>query len=333
MAGIRQHVLPKLLLRGFGSRTKGKEVYTWVNRAGGVPFETNIINVSVEKNFYDDETGSVDAGITDYESNFGILLDTLRKTEETGPIGDPRIPEFIAHLCIRTKHLRESFLGSIEFLAGQFNTYLSDFDNLKRLIRTRPKMLRKELNKSFPNNRLSQREQMRLMINAMEQSRSEMLSLSKVYMAALLAGLPGASKKGQIKALAGGIVPEVRAKTYSIFNWFVCRSDRALILGDMGTLFEIEGPRQFKSIDGKDDKITRIFLPFSASRLLVGTKPTTIPECDFANINRLTAKCSREYFISSKLDSEISELIPSIGGDAELLTKQELERIILNLIH
>jgi len=44
MAGIRQHILPRFLLKGFASKVVGQEVFTWVYREEGKFFESNIIN-------------------------------------------------------------------------------------------------------------------------------------------------------------------------------------------------------------------------------------------------------------------------------------------------
>jgi hypothetical protein len=41
MAGVRQHILPRFLLKGFASRLDALEVFTWVFRKGGNIFEAN----------------------------------------------------------------------------------------------------------------------------------------------------------------------------------------------------------------------------------------------------------------------------------------------------
>src|SRR5205814_10074769 len=69
MAGVRQHIIPQFLLKGFASRTTSKAAFTWVYRKRAPPFETNIINVTVEGKFYDkDAETSADDLITDLES-------------------------------------------------------------------------------------------------------------------------------------------------------------------------------------------------------------------------------------------------------------------------
>jgi len=51
MAGNRHHVIPKFLLKGFTSRIKSNQFYTNVY-LGNKTYESNIINVGVDKDFY-----------------------------------------------------------------------------------------------------------------------------------------------------------------------------------------------------------------------------------------------------------------------------------------
>ena len=65
MAGVRQNILPRFLLKGFASRLEAQEVFTWVFRKGRNIFEANIKNVAVEKHFYTQVANtSVDDEIT-----------------------------------------------------------------------------------------------------------------------------------------------------------------------------------------------------------------------------------------------------------------------------
>jgi hypothetical protein len=52
MAGDRQHILPRFLLKGFASRIEGEKIYTWVYPRNSPPVEANIRKVGVEKHFY-----------------------------------------------------------------------------------------------------------------------------------------------------------------------------------------------------------------------------------------------------------------------------------------
>jgi hypothetical protein len=132
MAGNRQHILPRFLLKGFASRVERKGIYTWVYSKERGPFETNIINVGVEKYFYGgDGELNVDDDITDFEGEYAPLLDELREHEGQVEISDPRIANLITHLVVRTKHIRESLRESSEFMIQKISKHLSDFANLK----------------------------------------------------------------------------------------------------------------------------------------------------------------------------------------------------------
>ena len=126
MAGTIQHILPKFLLKGFASRIQKKEVLTWVYRKDKPPFETNIKNIGAERNFYGKEGKlSVDPEITDFEGKYAPLLDELRAIRKNQEIYDPRIANFITHLAIRTKHIREFFRESSEFIIERMSDFFS----------------------------------------------------------------------------------------------------------------------------------------------------------------------------------------------------------------
>jgi hypothetical protein len=133
MAGVRQHILPRFLLKGFASRLDAQEVFTWVFRKGGNVFEANIKNVAVEKHFYSQPANtSVDDHITQRERGFARLLDNLRSENDGFKIIDPTVPEFVSHLTSRTKHLRDSFIETTGVMTQILSDYLADVRNVRR---------------------------------------------------------------------------------------------------------------------------------------------------------------------------------------------------------
>jgi Protein of unknown function (DUF4238) len=127
MAGIRHHILPRFLLKGFASKVIGQEVFTWVYRKEGKFFEANIVNVDVQKHFYGKEGElNVDDEITDVERGFAILLDELRRKENAYEIRDSKMAEFVGHLSSRTKHLRDSLIETTGVLTNILTSYLAD---------------------------------------------------------------------------------------------------------------------------------------------------------------------------------------------------------------
>ncbi|MDP2047225.1 MAG: DUF4238 domain-containing protein, partial [Deltaproteobacteria bacterium] len=134
MAGNKQHILPRFLLKGFTSRTEGEKKFTWVYPRNSPPVEANIRKVCVEKHFYGKQGElSVDEDITKFENEYAPLLDELREYPERIEIIDPRVPILITHLITRTKHIREIFRDLSEIIVEKLSEYFSDFNNIEAM--------------------------------------------------------------------------------------------------------------------------------------------------------------------------------------------------------
>jgi hypothetical protein len=163
MGGKRQHFLPRLLLKGFSSRIEGEEHYTWVYRKNAAnPFETNIINVGVSKDFYSKEQDtSVDDTITYMEGEFAAELDKIRQFDSSTLLENTKIAEFASHMEIRTRHLRDSFLESSDAFVSEFIGFLRDTKSVKQFLlsefQNKPSLIKNALEsqlkgKSLPSN-------------------------------------------------------------------------------------------------------------------------------------------------------------------------------------
>lgn len=141
MAGKRQHILPRFLLKGFASRVQGKEIYTRVYRKGGASFEANTDNAGVERYFYGKEGEvSVDEEITNIEGKYAVLIEKLRHQDnqtEVIEVHELEVAELIAHVCARTKNFRESARHSIKYSLDELFKYLLNHNNLKKLLLNR----------------------------------------------------------------------------------------------------------------------------------------------------------------------------------------------------
>lgn len=116
MAGVKQHYIPKLLLRGFKVPDENAEKVYLYRR--GVPLRTvSIADICHGKYFYSDaHDTSLDDGITDEERDvFGPAMDALRKGKG---IDEKVLRRFIVHLMVRTDVARRT-LGEVAGAAGQ----------------------------------------------------------------------------------------------------------------------------------------------------------------------------------------------------------------------
>ena len=327
----------------------GKEVFTWVFRTGGKIFESNITNVGVEKYFYEiDGEDSVDAEITEVEKEFATLLDELRQKEDGFRVTHHKLAEFICHLSIRTKHLRDSLIDSSSFLAKILTDFLSDEDNFRYWIleyyKRHPEVIRKAIDdelkrRKTPKHQFHAMRQRLLMMASPSQLVKQMGSDIKQYAVmfsligpSLINQIPDIAKKGHIKALAKNLIPEPRVEVYQQLSWFVVKADRALILGDVGCLFEVENKEKYFSLNNKDDKLKSVYLPISSDTLIVGTSLSSPLIIDFKRLNEKFAKGSRDFFICRESTSEIVTLHASLGAEAEILSKAEIIQIVKEVI-
>jgi hypothetical protein len=136
-------------------------------------------------------------------------------------------------------------------------------------------------------------------------------------------GLPASMRLGFIDALSRGLEDNPRIKAYRQLEWSVLPTVESLILGDSVCIFEVEGERPFKPWDDEKAPAKRIFMPLCSRRLLIGSRKPSGPEVDVTAINEAFARCSLEFFISSKrLDG--SGMIESIGVWSGMASGTEL---------
>lgn len=333
MAGNKQHILPRFLLKGFASRIEGEKIYTWVYPRNSPPVEANIRKVCVEKHFYGKEGElCVDGDITKFESEYAPFLDELREYPEQIEIFDPRIPILITHLITRTKHIREIFRDLSEIIVEQLSDYFSDFNNIEAMILGKYGKVEMEKRfKEIKGSRSFRRKSIKLLKRklpaVLHANKNEMLIFYQNIFENINNALPRMIKEGHIKSLLQEFISNPRVEDYKQLKWIVLFSERSIILGDMGCLSETMGLGNFKIITFKNDKIKNIILPISDKKLLIGTSLNELPDMDIKLLNEEIVKHSREFFISSNKSAEISSLVPLIGNKKEIVAMEDVEQM------
>jgi len=337
------------LLKGFASKVDGPEVFTWVFRRGGKIFEANIKNVAVEKHFYN-VVGeiNVDDEITTIERGFARLLDELRQENDGVKITDPTLPEFVGHLTSRTKHLRDSFIDTTEAMTSILSDYLADARNVRSWLfdyyKRHPEVVKKAIDDvvlkmqlpRYQRRAFRQRLQglisVKRLINQMDGDIQQYALMFSMLAPMLIQKLPAIVKEGHIQAMAKSLVAEPRAEKYQQLNWFVCKSEEPLILGDVGCLFDIVGENKLRSLGGTNENIRIAYLPIASDCLIVGTTTDTVAELDFSVINGYFASYSRDFFVCRELFEHTRELLQVLGTNAQILSQFELELMIREVI-
>ncbi len=337
MSGKRQHFLPRFLLRGFASRTSGDETYSWVFRKNSELFETNIVNIGVSKDFYGSaQDQPVDAQITELESKFAISVEELRRKKKTARIDDISIPDFVVHLAIRTKHLRDSFLESSDHLMQRLFEFLEDPLNLvtimRKELRRNPNFVKKRLEEALNGVDLPEAYKRPLVslfekfsFTYIEENIGAATPIFSYLSKELHERLPAAIKQGHITTLAKAAVPEPRAIEYRKLHWFlITPTESDLILGDLGSFTAIRPRKRFKLLPEQGDILEAVYLPISSRHLIVGSAEDIAPAIDTRELNTAIASCSREFFIGSQRDLG-HEYAIHVGENAYLISVKDLE--------
>jgi hypothetical protein len=353
MAGSKHHILPRFLLKGFASRIipragKQDDVFVWVYRKEGKAFEAKTTNVGFETHFYGKEGElNVDDEITAIEHEFAISLDELRTQDDGYKVSNDKVIEFITHLSSRTKHLRDSLIDSYAFLTNNLFGYFSDYDNWKAWciehLKRHPEVVENALDeataklpvsaykKAMIRQRIKKMPLERVMAS-MDNEQSGYEFLFQSLRLKLAEGMQDIAKQAHIKALLKSLVSEPRLEHYRQLHWHLRKSNEPLILGDVGCLFELEGQSRFKSLGGIEDEIKNVYLPISSSCMVIGTSSSEKPHINFGSINEAFAKCSRDFFVCSTPSTEIVRLASLLGKESDVLTKEEMEQVITELI-
>lgn len=344
MSGARQHFIPRFLQRGFASHSIGDDFYTWVYRKGVKPFNANIINVGAEGQFYsNDGDNRVDDEITAIEGRLGALIDALRSDGDKAAADSASLAELIAHLEIRTRHLRQNLLALGDVVTEEVLRFADNHEAFGSFIRRQalnnPAFLRPMMLEGINKLGLSKAQSRQLLRNTaplMKQMLPSLLAKQSSAISQIRAELPmmlkRAAKAGHIKALGKSISPPVKAERYLSLKFRTMRStELEFSLGDSILLFQMEGERKFKPFCDKDDVVQAVYLPLNPGLILVGSDgDRTI---DLSPIPMAIARCSLEYFISNSTSGAKDEQQSHIGESAHLLSQDEIDALIAEVIN
>jgi hypothetical protein len=339
MSGKRQHILPRFLIKGFASKSEKLNHFVWVYRKGQAPFESNIINVGVEKDFYSEDDSTIDEKITDVERGYADLITELRRIKKSELINKELLPNFIAHLEIRTRNVRESFLEISDLFLNEIVKFFQKPENVTRFITKHAdnamnqvdNAFNRELKKiSIPKAKrgyvnLAIREQKRLV-----QSNLEPLFLFFInnLLPNLYKRMPDIVKNAHLKVFQDSVSPESKVQEFRKLKWNLIYSDNAyFILGDLGVLFEVESLKKYTTFWEKGKNIINVFLPISKNHLVIGSNSTIYDISNLNWLNREIAEYSRGYFLSAINNPFQLNLANYIGNKAQWLTENEIMSI------
>jgi Protein of unknown function (DUF4238) len=343
MSGKRQHFVPQFLQNGFVSHSNGDEAFTWVYRKNSKPFNANIINVGVEGYFYSqDGDNQVDDEITNLETRFAALVNSLRAGNTEAISNTEAIAEMISHFEIRTRHLRQSASIAIAYGLEKMLEIVEDPHAFSAFLNRRmPAYIKERMSENQKNHNFSNLMVETLIIGLRPMWEEKISSLINetplLYMTnkarvEIPKMLKDSLKSGHIDGLKNSAAPKIKVDLYKKMKFSVVKKHKNYFpFGDSIIIFELDGERAFKAICDKDDLIKAVYLPLASDLILVGQFTSENP--NLLHIPMAIAQCSLEYFISSTKNNTNQNFQTHIGEYAHLLSKEQIDTTLMNIIN
>ena len=328
----RQHFIPQLLLRGFASRVDGDKYYAFEFRTKGEPRETAIRNIALEGYFYGQPGQTeIEQIIARKENRYGPLVQALRQGG-CNPQQKPLIDEFVNHLMVRTRTLRNSVVEPAQALLEIFSDELERPENRPCVQRMVLKQVRTDSRIRRQLNQLPQAKRqaaLRQMESSIVNSADtiEMLKLI-VQLAKPMIDLPKAAREAQVKTLETDQALEKRADLLKVVQWSVVEYyQHALVLGDLGPIAKTTASAEWQQpiVSGEP---ALICLPISSKHLLIGQRDTLTATPQPEAINIASVELSREIFVASQDTARERDYQSWLGRRATLIDRSDLQDIV-----
>ena len=289
------------MLRGFiseESRGKNKErLFVYIKKTF---YPANINDVFCENGFYNIGPGglSADDSISQVEYEIAQTIRSLR----TGVIEcdiNKCIPKALIHLSIRTKHLRDVIIASLD---SMIERKLDD-----RYFRSRE--FEEEIIETAINSGQSPYHARAIARLTLKRPIAELRAMFQSTYASAKAIIPTEHSK----VLRQVPLPNRRISEYESFRYqLVHDDDWELILGDCVTLNWSKKSGYYGVIADSDLELDGVFLPLTPKLLLIGHSGI-FPEINHREINEAIARCSSEKFVSAIHSNDNIILSKKIG--------------------
>ncbi|MGX1691579.1 DUF4238 domain-containing protein [Brevundimonas naejangsanensis] len=344
MSGIKQHFIPQLLLRRFGTKhPKREKTQVCVYPKGGAPFIAATDGVAAQRYFYSELSPegqeTLDDRITDHEAEVLADLELIDAISPHANVPADIAGRVIAHLTIRNGHVRQAFAKAGTLMATEGLDRFRDPAWVSAAIgldQNTPdariqKMIRDEAAKIPGGAALLAQPGMQKALFAMLKVNfaREQPAIARAvgeFQARFVEDLPQAVRKAHVKALDESLAPEARVAKLASLDWTVQPvPEGTLILPDCVALAKAVGaadliPTLFLS----NSSVTEaVFMPLAPDRVLTGTAPDSTVAVP-ADWNRAAAAASADFFIGKTRDLALARLTDSIGTVVETYMDDQL---------
>ncbi len=349
MSGRKHHYLPQLIQRPFAYRQQGKEFYVHAHHRTRGRFTPNTRGLGKELDFYGGpEDTALDDAITRGED---ALAETVQAINRGDAVAPADMATLICALAFRTKSMREALVGLFPALLEALRVKLLDPMRLRRDLmasltdpKERKRLIYEQIDKNMgplPREQRAKAYGLLLPRWKTEVAKQEQQLVAQAWQLAYFvlskarAEADTWANNAYLQALAKDPAMATRATRMATDLTF-CVIDAPpsefFILGDCGpvAMFSDGKPKLMLAAISDDVVINAVFLPVSPTRCIVGHVPNTPPCLGVADINRMSASLSLEFFISDRdTGGELDSLRAAIGSLVRIETEEDIIRSLV----
>ena len=328
MAGKKQHFIPRHFLKPFVIPSRGDHL--WMYRKGqssAIPVARN--DAAAQSYFYSKPSGkglpTLDDLVTEYEGQLHSTVDQIRTLKPGEVIEGSEIATVIAHLMVRSSHIRGTMKEAIVAISDSVQELLCDGSDtsLINLPRHDPpervyRMILEELDKLglTKTTPVTERTIVDLLYLAMRERGSEVLDEVLPILAETLEGLRADAKemgrRAQVSALKEMMAPQGRVAELEKLTWRVLpASDGGAILPDC-TSIAFNGREWQPLLLTGTEEMEAVVLALAPDRMAVGTTNTEL-DVDLSQYNRHAAQASYSFFLANHNSARLTEFIEQLG--------------------
>jgi Protein of unknown function (DUF4238) len=337
MSGRKQHYIPQSVQRAFEASRTGTKPQVYVFRKSRKAYLSAVDGSAAERDFYSnplvDGNGALDDQITVFEGeHLAPMLQALRNVQ-SGAVDTEIASITVAHLAFRTAHVRTALSTVADDGIAQMQTILADTDAMRRFagvdsmrsdspitVAIRDTLAEMGANDWSEKHRNAAE---RLLVFRVRERFDDLVPNTTDAMLGRLLDLKDAISesvpKAHARVLKKSLVPEERVKPLRRFSWYVISAEpenEHFILPDCVVVAKVTSSTHLQPFAmTAPDEVTAVIMPLSAKQLLVGGNFTD--EVVQAGINQQLARCSLDFFVSSRQDPETVHIASTIGECAK----------------
>jgi hypothetical protein len=330
------HFVPQFLLRGFASRSRKKEYFSWLYRRGSKSFETNLKNIAKMRDFHGDPEGNrLESDFSHLENTQALLVRNLREGKDLARRED--IANLFVSLHIRSHNLREVLSDAGATFIGKFADKLETPTALQNLaagvIDTMWSKFREgEYDQFMQHLPLEERLPLfeQAIVSAKAGTMGELENMARIFReVASNYDWKDNTAKSHLRVLEANPIPPLRVQMLDGFTWKVIYAEaHAVLLGDVCGLADTDPSADLQSLLSVETDLLAVYLPLSAEALLVGSAQSDYVPRPIPEINRSTAELSTSFFISNQQDDEFVALHANIGRRAALFSETQWDEVM-----